>query len=56
MTRLIPIDSAEATGKARELLKAVEAKLRFTPNMMRTMAVLPAVLEGYLFRRAIDCS
>ena len=48
MTRLTQIDPAEATGKAKELLSAVEAKLRFTPNMMRTMAVSPAVLDGYL--------
>src|SRR3989338_364777 len=48
MTRLTPIDPAEATGKARELLSAVEAKLRFTPNMIRTMAVSPPVLDGYL--------
>src|SRR3972149_2421937 len=48
MTRLTPINPAEATGKAKELLSAVEAKLRFTPNMMRTMAVSPAVLDGYL--------
>src|SRR3990172_9463200 len=48
MTRLTPINPAEATGKARELLSAVEGKLRFTPNMMRTMAISPAVLDGYL--------
>jgi len=48
MTRLTPIDPAEATGKAKELLSAVEAKLRFTPNMMPTMAASPAVLDGYL--------
>ena len=48
MTRLTPIDPAEATGKARELLSAVETKLRFTPNMMRTMAISPGVLDGYL--------
>ena len=55
MTRLTPIDPAEATGKARELLSAVQAKLRFTPNMMRTMAVSPAVLDAYLgFSAALD--
>ena len=48
MTRLTPIDPAEATGRAKELLSAVQAKLRFTPNMMRTMAVSPPVLDGYL--------
>jgi uncharacterized peroxidase-related enzyme len=48
MTRLNPIDPAEATGKTKELLSAVQAKLHFTPNMMRTMAVSTAVLDGYL--------
>jgi hypothetical protein len=48
MTRLTLIDPAEATGKAREPLSAVEARLRFPPNMMRTMAVSPAGREGYL--------
>jgi uncharacterized peroxidase-related enzyme len=37
-----------ATGKAKDLLKGVKAKLGLTPNMMRTMANSPAVLEGYL--------
>jgi uncharacterized peroxidase-related enzyme len=48
MSRLNAIDPALATGKAKELLDAVKAKLGLTPNMMRTMAGSPAVLEGYL--------
>jgi hypothetical protein len=32
MRRLTPINPAEATGNGREPLKAVEAKLRFTPH------------------------
>lgn len=48
MSRITPIDPSRSTGKARELLDAVQAKLGKTPNMMRTMAQSPAVLEAYL--------
>ena len=48
MQRIDAVDSATATGKTRELLDQVHRKLGFVPNMMRTMAVSPAVLEGYL--------
>jgi uncharacterized peroxidase-related enzyme len=48
MTRIQAIDYEQSTGKARELLDAVKAKLGITPNMMRTMAQSPAVLEAYL--------
>lgn len=48
MPRIAPLDPAAASGTAKELLDAVQAKLGATPNMMRTMAVAPAVLEGYL--------
>lgn len=48
MTRLKAVDSATATGQAKELLGAVNAALGITPNMMRTMANSPVVLEGYL--------
>lgn len=48
MPRLNAVDPARATGKAKDLLDAVKAKLGLTPNMMRTMASSPAVLEGYL--------
>jgi uncharacterized peroxidase-related enzyme len=48
MARLKIIDPANATGKAKELLAAVQAKLKITPNMTRVMANSPAVLEGYL--------
>ena len=46
--RLSPVDPAKASGKARELLDAVQRKLGITPNMMRTMANSPAVLDAYL--------
>lgn len=48
MARLPAIQTQAATGKARELLDAVQAKLKITPNMTRVMANSPAVLEGYL--------
>ena len=48
MTRIEPISYEQSTGKARELLDAVKAKLGMTPNMMKTMAQSPAVLEAYL--------
>ena len=48
MTRITAIESAKATGKTKELLDTVKNKLGRVPNMMRTMAQSPAVLEAYL--------
>lgn len=48
MPRIQPLDPATATGRARELLDGVEKKLGFVPNLLRTMAHEPAVLETYL--------
>jgi uncharacterized peroxidase-related enzyme len=48
MSRFSTIDPNVATGKAKELLDAVHGKLGVVPNMMRTMAHAPAVLEAYL--------
>lgn len=48
MTRIDAIDPAHATGKNKELLDAVHSKLGLVPNMMRTMAAAPAVLDAYL--------
>ena len=47
-TRLKAVDPRTATGAANELLDGVQAKLGITPNLHRTMANAPAVLEGYL--------
>ncbi len=47
-TRLTALDPAQATGKAKELLDAVQATLGLTPDMTRTMAQSPAVLQGCL--------
>ena len=48
MSRLPALDPEMATGSAKRLLQGVEKKLGFDPNIMRTMANSPAVLEGYL--------
>lgn len=48
MTRINPVNPETATGKAKELLDGVKAKLGFVPNMMATFAVSPAALESYL--------
>lgn len=48
MSRLPAIQTETAHGKARQLLEAVQSKLKITPNMTRMMANSSAVLEGYL--------
>ena len=48
MSRLSTIDPEAATGKQRDLLDALQKQLGRVPNMFRTMAQSPAVLEGYL--------
>lgn len=57
MNRIQPIDPRNASGKARELLDAVQAKLGATPNMMRALANGPAALDAYLsFSSALNRS
>ena len=46
--RLTAVNSAETTGKAKQLLDGVHAKLGMTPNLMKTLASAPAALEAYL--------
>lgn len=48
MSRIQPIDYTRAIGKTKELLDRVTAQLGITPNMMKTMAQSPAVVEAYL--------
>ncbi len=48
MTRITSIDPTTATGRAKELLDAVKAKMGAVPNLTRVMAASPPVLEGYL--------
>ncbi len=48
MQRLTAVNPAEATGKTKQLLDGVQAKLGLTPNLMRTLASSTAALEAYL--------
>ncbi len=48
MSRIPAINPDQATGQAQQLLRGVESKLGFAPNIMRTMANSPSVLRGYL--------
>jgi uncharacterized peroxidase-related enzyme len=48
MQRLTAVNPTEATGKAKQLLDGVQAKLGITPNLMKTLASGPAALEAYL--------
>ena len=48
MPRITPVQPADASGKAKQLLDAVQAKLGMTPNLAKTLATSPAALEGYL--------
>ena len=48
MPRIQPIDIDQAEGKAKTLLEGVNKALGMTPNLMRTLAQSPAVLEAFL--------
>jgi hypothetical protein len=48
--RIQPKDPASATGKAKERLSAVQAKIGIIPKLMKTLANSPAALEAYLTR------
>lgn len=48
MSRIQPIDPNTVSGRAQELLQAVQSKLGVIPNMVRTMAHAPAVVEAYV--------
>src|SRR5262245_21381907 len=48
MARINPVGGDTATGKATEPLDQVQQKVGFIPSLVRTMAVSPAALEGYL--------
>ncbi len=55
MSRIPAVNPANATGQTKKLLQGVESSLGFAPNIMRTMANSPAVLQGYLdFSRALS--
>ncbi len=48
MSRIKAINPAEVTGKTKELLDTIQSKMGMVPNMMKTMANSPAVLNGYM--------
>ncbi|MGH1403293.1 MAG: carboxymuconolactone decarboxylase family protein [Alphaproteobacteria bacterium] len=48
MTRLPPVPPAQAEGKAKDLLDAVQQAMGATPNIFTAMANAPAALEGLL--------
>ncbi len=48
MNRLTAVTPENAAGSVKTLLDGVQKKLGMVPNMMRTMAVAPPVLEAYL--------
>jgi uncharacterized peroxidase-related enzyme len=48
MERITPINLQAAEGRVKELLDAIKAKLGIVPNMARSMAVAPSVLEAYV--------
>ncbi len=47
MPRIQPLDPAKAQGSVKETLDAVNAKLGSVPNIFKTFAIAPAVLEFY---------
>jgi len=48
MQRIQSVNPESATGKAKELLTAVKAKMGMVPNIMKVMVNSPSVLEAYL--------
>lgn len=57
MQRIQPLDPQTASGKTKELLDKVQKKFGKIPNIMRTMAQSPAVLDSYLsFSGALGAS
>ena len=48
MPRIAAVDPQSADPKSQSLLDAVQKSLGVMPNMTRTMAQRPAVLDGYL--------
>jgi uncharacterized peroxidase-related enzyme len=48
MSRINPVDRTTANDVVRRSFDAVERQLGVVPNMMRTMAQSPVVLEAYL--------
>jgi uncharacterized peroxidase-related enzyme len=51
MSRFRPLSPASAASPSKDLLEAIDTELGMIPNMLRTMANAPAVLDGYLHLR-----
>jgi len=47
-TRISPVHLAHAQGRAWELLNGVKTQMGKVPNLLKTMAQAPALLDGYL--------
>jgi uncharacterized peroxidase-related enzyme len=47
-TRIDPVHPAHAQGRAWELLNGVKTQMGKVPNVLKTMAQAPALLDGYL--------
>jgi uncharacterized peroxidase-related enzyme len=48
IARIPPVDPARADAQTQPLFEAVKAKMGKVPNMMKTMAHSPGLLESYL--------
>lgn len=48
MNRITQLDPTTATGRTRQLLDGVQARLGVVPNLFRVLGNSPAALEGYL--------
>jgi uncharacterized peroxidase-related enzyme len=48
MSRISPVDRETHNDRLRKTFDAIQQQLGVVPNMMRTMAQSPAVLEAYL--------
>ncbi len=48
MSRITAVNHETAEGKTKELLDAVKKQVGFAPNLMKTLAHSPNVLEAYL--------
>jgi len=46
--RIDPLEPTRTTGKAKDFLEQIQARLGVVPNFVRTLAHSPAALEGYL--------
>ncbi len=47
MTRISPLDPAQAEGKAKAILEGVRKSTGKTPNLLATLAHSPAALDAY---------